>query len=198
LHNQDGRASLIFQVRADSHFPEDRLTELVLPAGVLVEEHRPGHLLFGLPRLSLAVWRASVSSHWDDRAKVLLEKIRQRLLTGHSSVSEIFHDAPDGRIRKVFSGAASKKGGSREVIVYYQRYRPTERMADHTWFERTSEFAVILDNRNAPQIEAQSQCVSGVLPKSSQQLIQGFNIPLQSAIITASLGILILKLLFLQ
>ena len=192
MQTRSGRSSLIFSARLDSLYPEERAVELALTGSTHIEDFRPTYQLFHFPRISLAVWRALTPYQADKASVNLIAKIRARMLHGHGSVKYIFHDSPDYRTARIIG--AKKK--IKDAFVYFQQYRPTERVADHIWYAKTDKFALVMDSKNAPAVEPLPECHAddGLftwLPAQVRQL------PIQSVVVSSALGGLIAKLLFL-
>jgi len=193
LHSRGGRTSLIFHARLDGAFPEDRHVELVLPGSVLIEETRPGHLLFDLPRLSLAVWRAGVPGYQGSESTArLLATLRERLLAAHGSVPAIFSDSSEYRLKKVLGNPKAIK----DVMVYFQKFELTTRFADHLWYVKNDKLGAVLDTGNSSKNTQKLEQCPISWEKSFLNPITKY-LPVQPVAVTIALGSLITKLVFL-
>ena len=193
LHSRDGRSSYIFYARVDGAYPEDRYAEFVLPGGTLIEETRPGHLLFDFPRLSLALWRAAVPAYHSSKGtEKLLARLRSRLATGHGSIQGIFSDTSEYRMRKLLGNPK----GIKEVMVYFQKFHLTKRFADHLWFTKKDKLGLVMDKSSAPKLDEQLQECPASLDKSPFDIVTKY-VPFHAGVVTLALGSLIAKLVFL-
>ena len=192
-HSRDGRTSYIFYARVDGTYPEDRYAEFVLPGGTLIEETRPGHLLFDFPRLSLALWRAAVPAYHSSKStENLLARLRTRLAVGHGSVPVIFSDSSEYRTKKLLSNPK----GIKDVMVYYQKFHLTRRFADHLWFVKKDKLGLVMDKSSAPKVDDKLQACAVSFEKSPFDLVTKY-VPFHAGVVTLALGSLIAKLVFL-